>query len=114
MPFCGFVPRPWRQEGRDTANPTTDACPAPTLKPVEADRAGGDPNALHWQLDVYFREDPARNRNDNSPGNFAILRLRALDVICREPSKSSLSVKHKRTDRGDTFLIKIAKSLAVG
>ncbi len=26
-------------------------------------------NALHWQLDVSFREDAARSRKDNSPGN---------------------------------------------
>jgi predicted transposase YbfD/YdcC len=28
-------------------------------------------NALHWQLDVSFREDAARNRKDNGPGNIA-------------------------------------------
>jgi hypothetical protein len=31
-------------------------------------------NALHWQLDVSFREDAARNRKDNAPGNIAVLR----------------------------------------
>nr|WP_245731747.1 ISAs1 family transposase [Loktanella fryxellensis] len=30
-------------------------------------------NALHWQLDVSFREDAARNRKDNGPGNIAVL-----------------------------------------
>ncbi|WP_420353874.1 hypothetical protein [Paenirhodobacter sp.] len=25
-------------------------------------------SALHWQLDVSFREDVARSRKDNSPG----------------------------------------------
>ena len=34
-------------------------------------------NALHWQLDVPFRQDAARNRNDNGPTNIAILRRRA-------------------------------------
>jgi len=34
------------------------------------------PNALHWQLDVLFREDAARNRKDNAPANIAILRRR--------------------------------------
>lgn len=37
-------------------------------------------NALHWQLDISFREDAARNRKDNAPGNIAVLRRRALDV----------------------------------
>jgi len=38
------------------------------------------PNALHWQLDVSFREDAARNRKDYAPANTAILRRRALNL----------------------------------
>jgi predicted transposase YbfD/YdcC len=53
-------------------------------------------NALHWQLDVSFREDAARNRKDNSPGNIAVLRRRALDVMRRDTSSGSLSIKLKR------------------
>jgi len=39
-------------------------------------------NALHWQLDVSFREAAARNRKDNGPANIAILRR------CAAPSTS--------------------------
>ena len=41
--------------------------PAPEvlLTTVRAHRAIG--NALHWQPDVTFREDAARNRKDNGP-----------------------------------------------
>jgi predicted transposase YbfD/YdcC len=46
-------------------------------------------NALHWQLDVSFREDAARNRKDNAPGNIAVLRRRALDVVRQDKLKSS-------------------------
>ncbi len=46
-------------------------------------------NALHWQLEVSFREDAARNRKDNSPGNIAVLRRRALDVMRRDTSNGS-------------------------
>ena len=53
-------------------------------------------NALHWQLDVSFREDAARNRKDNAPANIAVLRRRALDLVRRETSKGSLSIKLKR------------------
>jgi len=53
-------------------------------------------NALHWQLDVSFREDAARNRKDNGPANIAILRRRALDLARRDTSKGSLSIKLKR------------------
>ncbi len=43
-------------------------------------------NALHWQLDVSFREDAARNRKDNGPANIASLRRRALDLARRDTS----------------------------
>lgn len=53
-------------------------------------------NALHWQLDVSFREDAARNRKDNGPANIAILRRRTLDLVRRDTSKASLSIKLKQ------------------
>ena len=56
----------------------------------------GIENALHWQLDVSFREDAARNRKDNGSTNIAILRRRALDLARRDTSKGSLSIKLKR------------------
>ena len=32
----------------------------------------GTPNALHWQLDMSFRQDAARNRKDHGPANIAM------------------------------------------
>jgi predicted transposase YbfD/YdcC len=69
-------------------------------------------NALHWQLDVSFREDAARNRKDNGPGNIAVLRRRALDVLRRDTSKGSLSIKIKRAGWDTTFLHSIISDLA--
>ena len=69
-------------------------------------------NALHWQLDVSFREDAARNRKDNSPGNIAVLRRRALDVMRRDTSNGSLSIKLKRAGWDDDFLRSVLNSLA--
>ena len=68
-------------------------------------------NALHWQLDVSFREDAARNRKDNSPGNIAVLRRRALDVVRRDKSKGSLSIKLKRAGWDEKFLCSILSGL---
>ena len=70
-------------------------------------------NALHWQLDVSFREDAARNRKDNGPGNIAVLRRRALNVMRRDASKGSLSIKLKRAGWNDDFLRSVLNSLAV-
>ena len=69
-------------------------------------------NALHWQLDVSFREDAARNRKDNGPANIAILRRRAAGVARRDTSKRSLSIKLKRAGWSDAFLLNLLKQLA--
>lgn len=68
-------------------------------------------NSLHWQFDVSFREDAARNRKDNGPGNIAILRRRALDVMRRDTSKGSLSIKLKRAGWDDDFLRNVLNGL---
>jgi len=69
-------------------------------------------NALHWQLDVSFREDAARNRKGHGPANIAILRRRALDLARRDTSKGSLSIKLKRAGWNDAFLLKLLNQLA--
>jgi predicted transposase YbfD/YdcC len=63
-------------------------------------------NALHWQLDVSFREDAARNRKDNGPANIAILRRRALDTARLDQTKGSLTTKLKRAGWDDEFMLK--------
>lgn len=68
-------------------------------------------NALHWQLDVSFREDAARNRKDNGPANIAVLRRRALDVARRDTSKGSLSIKLQRAGWDNAFLLSILTGL---
>lgn len=69
-------------------------------------------NALHWQLDVSFREDAARNRKDNGPSNIAVLRRRALDVVRRDSSQDSLSIKLKKAGWDDDFLRSLLNGLA--
>lgn len=69
-------------------------------------------NALHWQLDVSFREDAARNRKDNAPGNIAVLRRRALDLVRQDKSTSSLSIKLKRAGWDEDFLRSILTNIA--
>lgn len=64
-------------------------------------------NALHWQLDVSFREDAARSRKDHGPANIAVLRRRALDVARRDTGKGSLTEKLKRAGWDDEFLVKL-------
>jgi len=67
---------------------------------------------VHWQLDLSFREDAARNRKDNGPGSLAVLRRRALDVVRRDTSKGSLSIKLKKAGWSDDYLRSILNGLA--
>jgi predicted transposase YbfD/YdcC len=85
--------------------------PAPEVFMATARAHWGIENALHWQLDVSFREDAARNRKDNGPANIAILRRRALDIARRDTSKGSLSIKLKRAGWDDAFLLNLLNQL---
>jgi predicted transposase YbfD/YdcC len=67
----------------------------------------GVENRLHWRLDVTMNEDAARNRMDNGPYNFAILRHMALNVMGREESKASLRAKFKKAAWNQEYLIKL-------
>lgn len=55
----------------------------------------GVENALHWSLDVTFREDDSRARTRNAAQNLATLRRIALNLIKKEPSKRD-SLRGKR------------------
>jgi predicted transposase YbfD/YdcC len=52
-------------------------------------------NRMHWQLDVSFDEDAARNRKDIGLANIAVIRRRAIDVARLDQSKGSLTAKLK-------------------
>ncbi len=42
-------------------------------------------NALHWVLDVTFREDDSRVRDRTAARNLALLRKIALNIVGRDP-----------------------------
>jgi predicted transposase YbfD/YdcC len=64
-------------------------------------------NSLHWRLDVTMNEDAARNRMDNGPHNFAVLRHMALNVMGKEGSKTSLRAKFKKAAWNQDYLLKL-------
>jgi predicted transposase YbfD/YdcC len=70
----------------------------------------GIENALHWSLDVAFREDDARIRKDYSPQNFAVLRHIALNLLKQETT-SKRSVKGKRLQAAwnNDYLLKVLR-----
>ena len=50
-------------------------------------------NHLHRQLDVVFREDEPRTREDNAPGNLSVIRRMALDMFQARPDRRSIARK---------------------
>jgi predicted transposase YbfD/YdcC len=52
-------------------------------------------NQLHWQLDVTFGEDSAKNRKDNSPLNWNVMRKTALPVLRNADIGKNTSIKRK-------------------
>jgi predicted transposase YbfD/YdcC len=95
----------------ETRNYALSWVPEPEVFIATSRAHRGIANALHWQLDVPFREDAARNRKDNGPANIAILRRRALDLARRDTSKGSLLVKLKRAGKNDAFLLSLLNTL---
>jgi predicted transposase YbfD/YdcC len=61
-------------------------------------------NSQHWVLDVQFGEDSHRTRKDYSPGNLALIRRMALNVIRHNgPSKHSLRLRKMRASLNDDY-----------
>lgn len=65
-------------------------------------------NGLHWVLDIAFREDDARVRQDNAAENFAVLRRIALNLLKQDKS-AQCGVKTRRLKAGwdETYLLKV-------
>ena len=64
-------------------------------------------NALHWRLDVTFREDESRIRRGNAPHNPGVIRHVAVNLLEREPSKLSARKKRPRAALDDHYRDKI-------
>lgn len=60
----------------------------------------GIENQLHWVLDMSFGEDQSRIRQKNAPGNIAIIRHAALNMIKQAKRKKIRSIKLMRKAAG--------------
>jgi len=69
-------------------------------------------NALHWVLDVTFREDDQRSRKDMAPQNLAALGRIAFNLARLEPSKGSMRGKLKRAAWDPRYLEKLINAAA--
>lgn len=65
-------------------------------------------NALHWVLDVSFREDDCRIRKDHGAQNMAVLRHMALNLLRRESGhKRGIKARRKRAGWDRDYLFHV-------
>src|SRR5215467_2671369 len=68
----------------------------------------GVENALHWVLDVSFREDDCRIRQGNGAQNMAVLRHMALNLLRRESGhKRGIKARRKRAGWDRDYLLQV-------
>ncbi len=68
-------------------------------------------NSYHWVLDVTFGEDHSRIRDGESSENMATLRAIAMNLLKRDPSKSSLRQKRFRAAMNNDFLLHLLRPI---
>ncbi len=65
-------------------------------------------NALHWVLDVTFREDDSRVRDRTAARNLALLRKIAINLVGRDQStKASMRAKRKKAAWNDAYMLQL-------
>lgn len=92
-------------ETNDTRYYISSVDELPASKALSAVRQHwGIENALHWTLDVTFREDQSRIRKEAAPENFAVMRHIALNLLKSDNSwKGSVNSKRLRAALDDEF-----------
>lgn len=64
----------------------------------------GVENDLHWQLDVTFREDHAKIKNETAIVNLHQVRKWALHLLKKDETKMSIKRKRKKAHRNNDYL----------
>ncbi len=65
-------------------------------------------NALHWGLDVSFREDDSRVRDQRAARNLAVLRRIAINLVGRDGStKARVRARRKKAAWNDDYMLQL-------
>lgn len=68
-------------------------------------------NGLHWVLDVVFREDRCRVRQEHAGANLAMIRRVAVSLLRRAPGKGSGVTKRLKAGWDDRFLLQVLQGI---
>jgi predicted transposase YbfD/YdcC len=68
-------------------------------------------NGLHWVLDVVFREDRSRVREDNAGTNLAMIRRVAASLLSRAPGKGSGVTKRLKAGWDESYLLQVLQGI---
>lgn len=72
----------------------------------------GIENGCHWTLDMTFREDESRIRDEKARENFAWLNRLALSLLKQHPAKDSIIMKRRMCGWSDDFLLQVLTGIA--
>jgi predicted transposase YbfD/YdcC len=67
----------------------------------------GIENTCHWSLDVTFREDESRIRDQHVRENFAWLNRFILSLLKQHPGRDSIVMKRRSCGWNDDFLLEV-------
>jgi predicted transposase YbfD/YdcC len=67
----------------------------------------GIENSCHWSLDVTYREDDSRIRDERMRENFAWLNRFTLSLLKQHPGRDSLAMKRRCCGWNDDFLMQV-------
>jgi predicted transposase YbfD/YdcC len=67
----------------------------------------GIENSCHWSLDMTFREDESRLRDQHLRENFTWLNRFTLSLLKQHPGKSSIVMKRRGCGWNENFLLEV-------
>jgi predicted transposase YbfD/YdcC len=67
----------------------------------------GIENACHWSLDITYREDESRIRQEHLRENFAWLNRFTLSLLKQHPGKGSIAMKRRSCGWSDQFMLEV-------
>lgn len=87
---------------------TSLTAPAETVGPMIRDHWAIE-NALHWVMDMVFRDDECRVRTENAPANFVTLKHMANNLIRKAPGKDSQRLKRIVSAVATPLILRVRK-----